>query len=135
VKQFQLYNRILHVFSEAERVYKFRDNCSDPSENVFQKLGDLMNESHFSCQNMYECSCEALDELTEICRKSGAYGSRLTGAGWGGCAVSLIPKDKLDEFLDNLKKFYYSKNNISYESISNVAFATKPSDGVYIILN
>ena len=83
VKQFQLYKRIMHVFSEAERVYNFRDACLlSPGENpgeAFKALGDLMNQSHFSCHNLYDCSCDELDVLTNICRKSGAYGSRLTG--------------------------------------------------------
>ena len=79
MKQFQLHNRILHVFSEAQRVYDFRDACSLTPMKAFKKLGELMNESHESCRDMYDCSCEELDELTEICRKAGAYGSRLTG--------------------------------------------------------
>ena len=79
MKQFQLRNRILHVFSEAQRVYDFRDACSLIPTKAFEKLGHLMNESHESCRDMYDCSCDELDELTEICRKAGAYGSRLTG--------------------------------------------------------
>ena len=90
-----------------------------------------MNESHYSCRDNYECSCPELDELTEICRKSGAYGSRLTGAGWGGCSVSLIPKDKLDDFLANVKAQYYSKIN-KLDAFDTFAFPTKPSDGIFI---
>ena len=81
VKEFQLCKRALHVFSEAQRVYDFRDACDGATvpPKAFRKLGDLMNESHASCRDMYDCSCPELDELTEVCRKSGAYGSRLTG--------------------------------------------------------
>lgn len=79
VKQFQLHKRVLHVFSEAQRVYDFKDACSLTPLKAFKKLGQLMNESHESCKDMYDCSCTELDELTEACRQSGAYGSRLTG--------------------------------------------------------
>ena len=134
VKEFQLYNRILHVFSEAQQVYDFRDACDLPSNTeAFLKIGQLMNESHFSCKDMYECSCDELDELTSICRKFGAYGSRLTGAGWGGCAVSLIPKESLRAFLSNVGEHYYSKNQSLQVAFSRSAFATEPSEGIFVV--
>lgn len=83
VTEFQLYDRALHVYSEAKRVYDFKETCSltstMSSEEVLKKLGQLMNESHDSCRYLYECSCAELDELTNVCRQAGAYGSRLTG--------------------------------------------------------
>ena len=79
VRTFQLYKRALHVYSEAKRVYDFRDACSLESHEALNKLGELMNQSHQSCSEFYDCSCSELDDLTEICRKSGAFGSRLTG--------------------------------------------------------
>jgi len=66
-----------------------------------------MNESHASCRDYYDCSSEELEVLTKMCLKAGAYGSRLTGAGWGGCAISLIPFDKVDEFLNAIKSVFF----------------------------
>jgi N-acetylgalactosamine kinase len=75
----------MHVFSEAKRVYDFkevcdRDNLDDQAKSKL--LGHLMNDSHKSCRDLYDCSSEELDELTQLARDSGALGSRLTGAGW-----------------------------------------------------
>jgi N-acetylgalactosamine kinase len=131
VDEFELHKRALHVFSEAQRVNDFKETCTSTSQNdKLRKLGTLMNQSHESCSQLYDCSCPQLDELTQICRDSGAYGSRLTGAGWGGCAVSLIPMDQLDEFLSKLKSTYYAKSKDLEGKFQTAAFATVPSDGI-----
>jgi N-acetylgalactosamine kinase len=60
-KSFQLYERATHVFSEAQRVYKFKEICEDSTleeGDRVKKLGTLMNESHFSCKVLYECSSD-----------------------------------------------------------------------------
>jgi len=131
LQSFELYKRATHVFSEAKRVHEFKEACGSTSD-ALNKLGELMNQSHASCRVLYECSCPELDELTEICRSAGAYGSRLTGAGWGGCAVSLIPKNILGTFLEQVKKEYYSKNAHLLENYHLAAFATAPSDGISV---
>ncbi|KDO71985.1 hypothetical protein CISIN_1g048621mg, partial [Citrus sinensis] len=91
-KHYKLHQRAAHVYSEAKRVYAFKDtvysNLSD--EDKLRRLGDLMNDSHHSCSVLYECSCPELEELVTVCRDNGALGARLTGAGWGGCAVVLV---------------------------------------------
>ncbi|KAI4345880.1 hypothetical protein L6164_012967 [Bauhinia variegata] len=104
-KQYKLHQRAAHVYSEAKRVHAFKDivssNLSD--EEMLKKLGDLMNESHYSCSVLYECSCPELEELVSICRQNGALGARLTGAGWGGCAVALVKESIVPQFILNLK--------------------------------
>lgn len=66
----------------------------------------MMNESHLSCHLYYDCSSTQLEEVTKLARDSGALGSRLTGAGWGGCSVSLVKKDELSSFIDKMYSYY-----------------------------
>jgi len=84
--------RARHVLTEAERVSRFREICNLHDDKALVELGRLMDESHASCSGDYDCSCPELDDLVSICRKAGALGARLTGAGWGGCAVALVPE-------------------------------------------
>lgn len=84
---FQLYKRAKHVFSEALRVLDFRkialdahSDSKDAITDVHIRLGKLLDESHSSCRDQFQCSCTELDELTSIAKKAGAWGSRLTGA-------------------------------------------------------
>ena len=132
-EKFFLYNRVKHVFSESKRVRTFEGLCK-PSTNsstgneLLSSLGNLMNESHYSCRDDFECSCTELDELTEFCRKNGAYGSRLTGAGWGGWIVSLVDSKDSHSFLTKLVDNYY-KSKI--EDTSSSVKISKPGSGGY----
>jgi galactokinase len=71
------------------------------------ELGRLMDRSHESCRELYEISCPELDTLAGICRAAGAAGSRLTGAGFGGCTISLVREDRLEGFLRHVSRAYY----------------------------
>uniref|UniRef100_A0A2N9IPB5 Galactokinase N-terminal domain-containing protein n=1 Tax=Fagus sylvatica TaxID=28930 RepID=A0A2N9IPB5_FAGSY len=130
--------RASHVYSEAKRVHAFKDTvASDLSEeDKLKKLGDLMNESHYSCSVLYECSCPELEELVNICREHGALGARLTGAGWGGCAVALVKESIVPQFILNLKERFYQsrieKGTINKNDIGLNVFASKPSSGAAI---
>ncbi|XP_076801144.1 N-acetylgalactosamine kinase-like isoform X1 [Clavelina lepadiformis] len=131
VTTFKLYQRAKHVFSEAQRVHQFKAICEEGSDDeAMKKLGKLMNESHESCSKLYECSCPELDKLTALCRKAGALGSRLTGAGWAGCAVSLVPVNNMDSFMVLVKKGFYS--DMDENTLQNVLFPTEPGSGAAV---
>jgi len=102
---FKLHQRAAHVYSEARRVHGFKDtvNSNLSDEEKLKKLGDLMNESHYSCSVLYECSCPELEELVQVCKENGALGARLTGAGWGGCAVALVKEFDVTQFIPAVK--------------------------------
>ncbi|XP_043350553.1 N-acetylgalactosamine kinase isoform X5 [Dermochelys coriacea] len=141
VTTFKLYQRAKHVYSEAGRVLEFKKICNEAPASAIQLLGELMNQSHISCRDMYECSCPELDQLVDIClswnhgiMQFGAVGSRLTGAGWGGCTVSMVPSDKLSTFLTNVKEAYYKSNDQRLALEKNSLFATKPGGGALVFL-
>jgi len=95
----------------------------------------LMNTTQASCRDVYECSCPEINEICEIARKAGAYGSRLTGAGWGGCTVHLLPQDKVEAVTEALKKEYYLKHfpDITDEKLREAIVVSKPSQGSSLI--
>ncbi|KAG0343334.1 galactokinase [Podila humilis] len=141
-EKFHLYRRAKHVFSEEKRVVQFRDICEKAmeeeqagnkveAESLFVKLGGLMDASQSSCHNLFDCSCDELEELTTLARSAGAYGSRLTGAGWGGAAVSLVSEDKVPEFIERIKKDFYGKHHphLTPEQLDAAIFASAPSSG------
>lgn len=80
--------RALHVVQEVERTFRAREAFLAED---FVELGKAMTETHRSFQTLYECSCEELDVLVDAAvAQDGVYGSRLTGAGFGGCIVMLV---------------------------------------------
>ena len=132
---FKLFQRASHVFNEAYRVEQFKKTTEDGNDSsvIAVRLGSLMNGSHSSCSELYECSCPQLDKLVLSCQSGGAYGSRLTGAGWGGCTVSLVPEDKLEAFLDAVCGTYYKERR---EEMGSSLFSTKPGPGAAVcVLN
>ncbi|XP_057957905.1 galactokinase [Malania oleifera] len=137
-KHFKLFQRAYHVYSEAKRVHAFKDTVSSKSseEDILKRLGDLMNESHYSCSVLYECSCPELEELVKICRDNGALGARLTGAGWGGCAVALVKEGIAPQFILNLKESFFQprieRGVINENELGLYIFASKPSSGAAI---
>ncbi|XP_077424267.1 N-acetylgalactosamine kinase [Vanacampus margaritifer] len=134
VTHFKLHQRAKHVYGEAARVLRFKNVCDGAPTESIQLLGDLMNQSHASCRDLYECSCPELDQLVDICLKSGAAGSRLTGAGWGGCAVSMVPIDKVQSFLQAVREAYYLPDPRRAAMEKESLFVSKPGGGAAIYL-
>lgn len=134
VTHFKLYQRARHVYGEAARVVQFKSVCDSQPAGAIQQLGDLMNQSHTSCRDLYECSCPELDELVNISLKSGAVGSRLTGAGWGGCAVSMVPSEKVESFLQTVREEFYRPNPRRAALEEQSLFVSKPGGGAAILL-
>ncbi|CUS15608.1 unnamed protein product [Tuber aestivum] len=139
---FQLRSRALHVLQEAYRVVTFKTlldssttSLSDPTDaNIPIQLGAIMNESHESCKNLYNCSCPELDTLCEVALSAGSYGSRLTGAGWGGCSVHLVPQDKVQAVREAWRREYYEKKfpGIAKEKVESAIVASKPGSGAVL---
>ncbi|MGE5646070.1 MAG: galactokinase [Acidobacteriota bacterium] len=98
----------LHVTSEAFRV---KDAVRAMGSGDAEGFGRILNESHASLRDKLRVSCPALDELTEAARASGALGARLTGAGFGGCAVVLCDALSRERVRSGLIDRYYSKRS------------------------
>jgi len=88
--------RAKHVISENDRVLRAIPALK---EGDLAEFGRLMNDSHDSLRYDYEVTGNELDTLVEESRKvTGVIGSRMTGAGFGGCTVSLVEENRVDQF-------------------------------------
>jgi len=76
-------------------------------------LGELMNASHASLRDDFEVSSDALDAVVEIARsRSGCYGARMTGAGFGGCAVALVDRIRRHAFVRDVAAEYERRTGL-----------------------
>jgi galactokinase len=73
------------------------------------EMGELMNESHRSLADDFECSTARLDAIVECARRGGALGARLTGAGFGGSIVALCQSDAASSVIESIDRGYYAK--------------------------
>jgi len=106
-------NRAVHVISENERVIK---SAKALKAGNLKEFGKFMTESHESLRDLYEVSCIELDVLVdEALKQDGVLGSRMTGAGFGGCTVSLVHESKIELFVDNVGSAYKEKTGIDAE--------------------
>lgn len=99
--------RVLHVISECDRVHR---SVKALKENDIKLFGELMIGSHNSLRDLYEVTGIELDTLAEEALKvDGVVGSRMTGAGFGGCTVSIVREDAVDAFIEHCGKAYEEK--------------------------
>jgi galactokinase len=96
--------RAEHVIYENRRVL---DAVAALRAGDVASFGRLMNESHDSLRDLYEVSSAELDAAVEIARGvSGVYGARMTGAGFGGCAIALAEQTAVDALRDAVIREY-----------------------------
>lgn len=118
-----IYNRARHVITENDRVHAFG---SAMKANDLQRMGDLLNESHESLRRDFEVSSRELDIIVQLSREQNeCYGARMTGAGFGGCALALIEKGEIDPFTKKVTDQYFVKTGIR----PNI-FKVESTDGV-----
>ncbi len=103
--------RARHVISENERTLQAADVMQRGDAAT---LGKLMNASHESLRTDFEVSSEALDQIVECAhQEDGCYGARMTGAGFGGCAVALVEAEKAEAFTLNVRTSYEKMSGLT----------------------
>ena len=118
-----LHRRARHVVGECDRVLKSVEALKKGDLELF---GRLLNESHKSLKEDYEVTGKELDALAEAAQAFPAcLGSRMTGAGFGGCTVSVVKKKYVDKFIETVGKAYRDK--IGYDASFYVA---ETADGI-----
>lgn len=122
----EMVRRARHAITEEARV---GEAAQALAAGDFARMGRLLDASHFSLRNDYDVSCAELDELTDRVRSHpGAFGSRLTGAGFGGCTVSLISAAAAGPVIEDLKRHYYAPRKLE-----PLVFVTGAEDGARVL--
>ena len=99
--------RARHAVLENQRTIK---GCLALKSNDIETFGKLMNESHISLRDDYEVTGIELDTLVSSAwEQEGVLGSRMTGAGFGGCTVSIVRDEFIDQFIANVSNIYLQK--------------------------
>ena len=102
-----LIKRAKHAVSENIRTINGVQALED---NDLDTFGQLMNQSHISLRDDYDVTGIELDTLVEAAwKQDGVIGSRMTGAGFGGCTVSIVKSQYIDKFVEKVGEFYYNK--------------------------
>ena len=118
-----LFNRGRFILEENERVLQAVEAIK---MNNMELLGQLLFESHAGLRDLYEVSCTELDVLVNVAKESGlCLGSRMVGAGFGGCTINLVEEKDVEEFVDHVNFAYYNstgqKSEVIVASITNGA--------------
>lgn len=119
-------DRARHAIEENIRVYKAIEALKDRDINL---LGKLLVESNDSLRNLFEVTGPHLDSITKHANDfEYCLGARMTGAGFGGCGISIVKSDKIDEFKDYVAKGYKTDTGLEAEFIMS-----QVGDGVHEI--
>ncbi|MCQ2610750.1 MAG: galactokinase [Treponema sp.] len=119
--------RVRHCVTENDRVLKAVEALKNGDLNL---LGDLLRASHKSLKEDYEVTGIELDTLADVANSTpGCIGARMTGAGFGGCAIAIVHKDKVDSFIQTVQEKYTAV--IGHDA---GFFACQTGDGVYKIV-
>ncbi len=119
--------RATHVIEEHNRVILATGMLKN---NDLAGFGRLMIDSHQSLRDNFNVSSTPLDTMVELTLQAeGVLGSRMTGAGFGGCTVTLIHKDAIDDLIDKVTPVYTSKTKLTPEF-----YATRAAAGVREII-
>jgi galactokinase len=123
IKNEVLEKRAMHVITENMRVEGAKEALKSGDLKTF---GKLMYASHQSLKEWYEVSGKELDTIVDFCKSyKNCIGARMTGAGFGGCAIALVKKESFDDFAEEIKNYY--KRSIGYEP---EVFKSEIGDGV-----
>ena len=115
-----LYYRALHVLTENKRVI---DIGNAIKKQEWLKAGKIMKESHLSLSKHYQVSCNELDFLIQESENiPGIYGGRMTGGGFGGCAVFIIQHSQRSTIQTNISKKYMERFNRPLECYYSSAY-------------
>ncbi|MBS3737263.1 MAG: galactokinase [Candidatus Bipolaricaulota bacterium] len=117
-----LANRTRHVVEENQRVKRA---AALLAEGKIGKAGELFFASHRSLRDLYEVSCPELDFLVNFARKQGIPGARMTGGGFGGSTIHIVPEGDSDTYLKEAGEAYLAEFGIEAEG-----FFVSPSNGL-----
>lgn len=138
-EKLKLYQRTKHIFGDSLRVLQvlklIQDASSTDQQKFLQEFGKLMNESQVSCNLLNNASKPGLEEICDIATKNGSFGSRVTGAGFGGSVVHLTTIDHLPQLIEALTTKYYKQHfpNITQEELDQAIVVSKPATGTCIV--
>lgn len=105
-----LYRRAHHAVSENQRTHAAREALS---QGDLEDFGRLMYASHDSLRDAYEVSCFELDTVVSLSREqSGVLGARMTGAGFGGCAIALVHEDQSAAYIEQVGAAYTERTGL-----------------------
>jgi galactokinase len=105
-----LQKRALHVISENARV---KDAAIALQTGDMEVFGKLLYASHQSLKGLYEVTGKELDTIVDFCKEHAeCIGARMTGAGFGGCAIALVETKSIEHFMSDLSSHY--RNKIGY---------------------